>query len=221
MSQESLYVRRTPGYSSKLFNQVPETVKAFSEFNKLALASGALTVRQKELVAIGIAHVTGCPYCIEAHVHKAKAEEAALEELIEAILVAAAVQSHAVFAHGANAAVAYEGGFGGDGGDLYPFSNVERSEQLAANAAEADPLTKFWAEALKPGRLNVKEKLYVALGTALVAGDPYGIEVYTGKAREAGITLQEIAEILFIAAVLNAGAVVAHRVNAVAAYERV
>jgi len=110
MSQESLYVRRTPGYSSKLFNQVPETVKAFSEFNKLALASGALTVRQKELVAIGIAHVTGCPYCIEAHVHKAKAEEAALEELIEAILVAAAVQSHAVFAHGANAAVAYEGG---------------------------------------------------------------------------------------------------------------
>jgi len=95
------------------------------------------------------------------------------------------------------------------------------AKQLAANAAEADPLTKFWAEALKPGRLNVKEKLYVALGTALVAGDPYGIEVYTGKAREAGITLQEIAEILFIAAVLNAGAVVAHRVNAVAAYERV
>jgi len=221
MSQESLYVRRAPSYSAKLFSHVPETAKAFGEFNKQALAAGALTVKQKELIAVGVTHITGCPYCIEAHTGKAKAEETTLEELAEVIVVAAAVNSHAAFAHGANAVVAYEGGFGGEGSDLYPFRNIERGEELAASTPGAASLTAFWEEAFKPGLLSSKEKWLIALGAALVTGDAYSIEVYTGKARDAGASLAEIAETLFVAGVLNAGAVVAHRVNTIAAFERV
>lgn len=221
MSQESLYVRRAPSFSAKLFGLAPEAFKAFGEFNKQALAEGALTVRVKELIAVGITHITGCPYCIEAHTGKAKAEQASLDELAEVIAVAAAVASHAAYYHGVNLLAAYEGGHP-EGSDLYPLSNLGRTEQLAGhNPQGATSFERYVYQALKAGRLTEREKLLVAVGAAFVTGGAYSIEIFTAQAREAGITLQEIAETLLVAAALNAGAVVAHRVNTLQAYERV
>jgi len=220
MSQESLYVRRSPSFSSKLVGLAPEAFKAFGEFNKQALGEGALTVKAKELIAVGITHLTGCPYCIEAHTGKAKTEQASLAELAEVIAVAAAVNAHSSYYHGVNLAAAYEGGHP-EGSDLYPLGNLARAAQLAEqNPQGAISFERYVEQALKAGKLTEKEKLLVAVGASFVAGNAYSIEIFTAQAKAAGISLQEIVEALLVAAALNAGAVAAHRINALQAFER-
>ena len=44
----------------------PEAIKAFWAFDKAALAAGAISVKNKELIAIAVAFTTQCPYCIRS-----------------------------------------------------------------------------------------------------------------------------------------------------------
>jgi len=53
----------------------------------------------KELIAIGVAHTTQCPYCIESHVKAAQKAGATAKEIAEAIFVAAALRAGGAFAH--------------------------------------------------------------------------------------------------------------------------
>jgi AhpD family alkylhydroperoxidase len=78
----------------------PETAKAFGEFNAAVFKEGALSVKTKELIAIAAAHMTQCPWCIAAHTRKAKELGATVEEVTEAIWVAAALRAGGSFAHG-------------------------------------------------------------------------------------------------------------------------
>lgn len=218
MSNESLYTRRAPSYSAKIFAAAPETFKPFGEFNKLALSEGLLSVRVKELIAVAAAHLTGCPYCIEAHVGKAKAADVSLPELVEAIAVAAAVNAHAVYYHAVNAIKAFEGS---QEGDLYPHSNLALGGRLAELGGQAyAAYTNYEEQALASGAVSEQEKLLIAVGAALITGSAYSIELYTAQAKDAGIALGALSEALAVAAALNAGAVVAHRNNLLQAYER-
>lgn len=78
----------------------PEVWKKFQEFDAAALADGAISVKNKELIAIGVAHTTQCPYCIEIHVNNARKAGASDEEIAEAIFVAAALRAGAAVVHG-------------------------------------------------------------------------------------------------------------------------
>jgi AhpD family alkylhydroperoxidase len=74
--------------------------QAFISFNNEILEKqSALPRKVKELIAIGVAHTTQCPYCIEAHVKAAKKEGATDQEIAEAIFVAAALRAGGAFAH--------------------------------------------------------------------------------------------------------------------------
>src|SRR6476620_9353009 len=77
----------------------PEQMQAFSEFNSTVFQEGALSKKEKEIIAVAIAHVTECPYCIDSHTRRAKAEGASLEELVEAVFVVAAVEAGGVVTH--------------------------------------------------------------------------------------------------------------------------
>lgn len=218
MSNDSLYTRHTPSFSAKLFGYAPESFKAFGEFNKQALAEGVLSVRTKELIAVAVAQITGCPYCIEAHVGKAKTAQASFGELFEAGVVAAAVNAHSVFYNSANTWKA----FGEQKEeDLFPRGNIALAEQLEqVNESLYTAFAEYQFNSLKAGLLSEKEKLLVAVGSALVIGNPYSIDIFTGRAKSAGISLEELAETLLVATALKAGSAVAHRVNALQAYER-
>jgi AhpD family alkylhydroperoxidase len=61
---------------------------------------GAIPPRTREIIAIAVAHATGCPYCIEAHVKKAKARGVTKAEVAEAVLISAALCAGAAAAHG-------------------------------------------------------------------------------------------------------------------------
>jgi AhpD family alkylhydroperoxidase len=74
--------------------------QAFRNFNNEIFEKGsALPRKVKELVAIGVAHTTQCPYCIESHVKAAKNAGATDQEIAEAIFVAAALRAGGAFAH--------------------------------------------------------------------------------------------------------------------------
>ncbi len=82
---------------------VPETMQALVEMNDKIFQDGALSTKTKELIAIAVAHATGCAFCIDIHTKNALREGASDEEVAESILVGVAMKassalSHAVFA---------------------------------------------------------------------------------------------------------------------------
>lgn len=79
----------------------PENLNAYRTFSRQVFADGALPARTKELIAIAVAHVTQCPYCIRTHTKKAKLKGISEQEIMEAIWVAAEMRAGAAIAHSA------------------------------------------------------------------------------------------------------------------------
>jgi len=77
----------------------PDTQAAFRAFSQRVFADGALPAKTKELIAVAVAHVTQCPYCIRGHTELAIKKGATENELMEAIWVAAEMRAGAAFAH--------------------------------------------------------------------------------------------------------------------------
>ena len=200
------------------FNSVsPEIFKAFMNFERLALAEGKLTAKYKELIAIAIAHTTGCPYCIEAHVKQAKKNRVSKEEMAESIMVATALKAGSAMAHGVNALNAYDGV---DDDELYRASYINRLReftQLSGDSFKA--FGSFDQQALKAGILSTKEKELIAVAVAHTTGCPYCIDIHTKAAKKAGATKEELAESIMVATALKAGSALAHGVNALVAFD--
>jgi AhpD family alkylhydroperoxidase len=88
-------------FSRKREELTPEIERAFRSFSRSVFAAGALDVKTKQLIAVAVAHVTQCPYCIRGHTRAALRAGAVQEELMEAIWVAAEMRAGAAFAHSA------------------------------------------------------------------------------------------------------------------------
>jgi 4-carboxymuconolactone decarboxylase len=63
-------------------------------------APGALTEREKALVALGVAHAVQCPYCIDAYSQACLEKGSSMDEMTEAVHVAAAIRGGASLVHG-------------------------------------------------------------------------------------------------------------------------
>ncbi|WP_256889711.1 carboxymuconolactone decarboxylase family protein [Acidomonas methanolica] len=74
-------------------------MKAFWSFNEAVFAPGALDVLTKELIALGVALTTQCPYCIELHTQAARKAGATDAQLSETGLVAAAIRAGGAITH--------------------------------------------------------------------------------------------------------------------------
>jgi AhpD family alkylhydroperoxidase len=84
----------------KLNRAAPRLYEAFGKFNdEVFKTEGALPRKQKELIALAVAHTTQCPYCIETHTQSAKREGATDKEIAEAIFIAVAIRAGGGLAH--------------------------------------------------------------------------------------------------------------------------
>ena len=81
----------------------PQVMKAFWAFDQAAVAEGAIPVKYKELIAVGVALTTQCPYCIDIHNANARKAGATDVELAEAAMVAAALRAGAAVTHATHA----------------------------------------------------------------------------------------------------------------------
>ena len=79
---------------------VPDAYGAFLEFNGKAFAEGALPVKTKELIALAVAQITQCPWCIDAHASRALKAGASEAEIAEVTFVAMAMAAGAAWSHG-------------------------------------------------------------------------------------------------------------------------
>jgi len=95
----SIYPAATPEIARKRREWSPRQSDAFEAFSKAAFANGALPAKIKQIIAVAIAHVTQCPYCINGHTKAALRAGATPDELMEAIWVAAEMRAGAAYAH--------------------------------------------------------------------------------------------------------------------------
>ena len=77
----------------------PDIHDAFQAFSQKVFADGALPGKTKQLIAVAVAHVTQCPYCIKGHTKAALRAGASREELMESIWVAAEMRAGGAWAH--------------------------------------------------------------------------------------------------------------------------
>jgi AhpD family alkylhydroperoxidase len=97
-----MYSKENLNKIKKMNELAPELMKAFWTFDKLAVAEGAIPVKYKELIAVGVAATTQCPYCIEIHTANARRAGATDAELAEAVVVAAALRAGGAITHGSH-----------------------------------------------------------------------------------------------------------------------
>ena len=78
----------------------PELWKKFSAWYGAVFAEGALTEREKALIALAVAHAVQCPYCIDAYTQTCLEKGSNENQMTEAIHVAAAIKGGAALVHG-------------------------------------------------------------------------------------------------------------------------
>ncbi|MDE1948282.1 MAG: carboxymuconolactone decarboxylase family protein [Burkholderiales bacterium] len=96
-----MYPERTRESRKKMLDLAPAPAAAFKAFSESVFAEGALPAKTKQLIAVAVAHVTQCPYCIRGHTEQALRKGATEQELMEAIWVAAEMRAGGAYAHSA------------------------------------------------------------------------------------------------------------------------
>jgi AhpD family alkylhydroperoxidase len=99
MKNDELYPKPGRELSEKRNSLAPETAEVFRIFSKTVFKDGALPEKTKQLIAVAVAHVTQCPYCIHSHTRAAIRKGASREEIMEAIWVAAEMRAGAAITH--------------------------------------------------------------------------------------------------------------------------
>lgn len=95
---DSMYPHISPDLHRQRRNLTPNQQAAFEAFGKAVFADGALSSKMKQIVAVAVAHVTQCPYCIKGHT-KAAIRAGATPELMEAVWVASEMRAGGAYAH--------------------------------------------------------------------------------------------------------------------------
>jgi AhpD family alkylhydroperoxidase len=98
---EQIYPSATREITEQRQRLAPKPAEAFKAFSQSVFADGAIPAKTKQLIAVAVAHVTQCPYCIRGHTKAAMHHGATPEEIMEAIWVAAEMRAGGVIAHSA------------------------------------------------------------------------------------------------------------------------
>lgn len=89
-------------YMADIKESAPEMVSAFFGFDKAVFKkdTGHLNLATRELIAVGVAVTTQCPFCIEDHAKRAVKAGASKGDVAEAVMVAAALRAGGGVTHG-------------------------------------------------------------------------------------------------------------------------
>ncbi len=76
-----------------------ELFRKFLDWYHASLEQGALSKREKVLIAVAVAHAVQCPYCIDAYTKACLEEGMNLDHITEAVHVASAIRGGASLIH--------------------------------------------------------------------------------------------------------------------------
>lgn len=220
MSTESkeLFPPQTPEAAKKKANLAPNIIETWRKFSRTVFKEGALDRKTKQLIAVAVAHVTQCPYCIEAHTPQAIRRGASKEEIMEAIWIAAAGRASGAYSH---AGIAVEAMEGKKDAGLYPKATLELAKKKADLAPTiVETWRTFSGAVFEEGALDEKTKQLIALGVSHVTQCAYCITGHTKMAKQKGASNEEMMEAVWVAAEMRAGAAYAHANIALEAMEK-
>jgi alkylhydroperoxidase/carboxymuconolactone decarboxylase family protein len=78
----------------------PELAEKFFAYYGAVFEEGALSAREKALIALAVSHTVQCPYCVEAYSKACLEQGSDLEQMTEAVHVATAIRGGASLIHG-------------------------------------------------------------------------------------------------------------------------
>src|SRR5690242_14952009 len=85
---------------SEISAGAPALWEKFQSWYGDVFQDGALSAREKALIALAVANVLQCPYCIEAYTRSSLENGSNLEQMTEALQVAAAIRAGSTLVHG-------------------------------------------------------------------------------------------------------------------------
>jgi alkylhydroperoxidase/carboxymuconolactone decarboxylase family protein len=100
ISRPNYYDHHDLGRFAEVGRGAPELARKFFDYYGAVFAEGALSAREKALIALAVAHAVQCPYCIDAYSKDALEKGSNLDEMTEAVHVAAAIRGGASLVHG-------------------------------------------------------------------------------------------------------------------------
>ena len=78
----------------------PELAKKFFDYYNSVFEEGALTSREKALIALAVSHTIQCPYCIDAYTVACLEKGVDEAQMMESVHVAASIRGGASLVHG-------------------------------------------------------------------------------------------------------------------------
>lgn len=78
----------------------PQLAEKFFDYYASVFSEGALSEREKSLIALAVAHAVQCPYCIDAYTKDCLEKGSNLTEMTEALHVVTAIRGGASLVHG-------------------------------------------------------------------------------------------------------------------------
>jgi AhpD family alkylhydroperoxidase len=99
LDKTELFFEKFKGDLEKMKRVAPEMVKGFGGLFHGVMKDGALKIKEKELVALGIAVAQRCEPCIILHVQKCLEAGNSAAEVLEAACVAVMMQGGPAYTH--------------------------------------------------------------------------------------------------------------------------
>lgn len=100
MGHDHYYDAKDLGKFGEIGEVRGELAEKFFAWYGAVFEDGALSAREKSLIALAVAHAVQCPYCIDAYSKDALEKGADLEQMTEAVHVSAAIRGGASLVHG-------------------------------------------------------------------------------------------------------------------------
>ena len=216
---ESYFHRRHLGAFSTIGKGNAALAERFFGYYGAVFADGALSVREKDLTALAVAHIVQCPYCIDAYTKGSLEAGSDLDQMTEAVHVAAAVRSSSTLLFGmqmrtqagrlqmaAAAGETFEG--------YFACSHVDERGALADGAPGLFEQQQAYENAVyEDGALDGREKSLIALACAHAIQCPYSIDRAVRRLKKEGVSLEEMTEAVHVATAIRGGASLVHGIQ--------
>lgn len=175
---------------------IKQPYQVYRNFSNSIWTKGVLSAREKEIIAVAVAHSTKCAYCIRFHTDKAKQLQIPIEELAEAVMVTAVIEA---------------------GNSLFHFEG-EQQFNLNKYPDHAETTQTFVESFLNPGRLPLRLKLLIAFAVTHAIQSTNFQAILVSKLDDFNLSQAEIAEAVLVTAALKAGGAVSHMAEMIDQY---
>ncbi len=207
-------------FMGKFESLVPELNQPWTEYKEEVFKEGLISVKDKQLIAVSCAHITGCDHCIEERTKLAKAQGASDEEIAESVYIAVRLAMGQPYAFSSIALENYDLMTAKKNiAEGYFISKNITPQIMDFHEVSGEMRTKFAAFhdiVYEDGHLSKKlKKGLMGLATAILAKCPWCIRSCVRDGLQEGVVKEEIVEAINIAMVMNGSSCMSHAPTAI------